>query len=123
MNIKDELNNLKEIDVYSLVMFAMYKMTNLPEYSTISEMVYILDKEPFLKLCEYFGGMTVRIPTIDEVENYVYALSLYHRVNICHEDYGKVIAEITKKCSSTAEVKNAYESLCNVLNKYTFLPR
>ena len=55
MKIKEELAKLKDIDVYSLMLFAMFKLRDIPEYASLSEMVYILDKDSLLKLCEYFG--------------------------------------------------------------------
>ena len=60
---------LKYIDVYSLMLFAMFKLRDIPEYASLSEMVYILDKDSLLKLCEYFGGLTIKIPTIEELES------------------------------------------------------
>ena len=69
MKIKEELAKLKDIDVYSLMLFAMFKLRDIPEYASLSEMVYILDKDSLLKLCEYFGGLTIKIPTIEELES------------------------------------------------------
>ena len=50
MKIKEELAKLKDIDVYSLMLFAMFKLRDIPEYASLSEMVYILDKDSLLKL-------------------------------------------------------------------------
>ena len=65
MTIKEELNQLKETDVYSMLLFVLYKMRGIEEYSILSELAYILDKKNLLNLCEYFGGLTIKIPTID----------------------------------------------------------
>ena len=51
MAIKQELNKLKEMDVWSLMLFVLYNYQNIPEYSSISELAYILDKKNLLKLC------------------------------------------------------------------------
>ena len=77
MKTTQELNNLKSQDIYSLILFALYKLREIPEYSTLSELAYIVDKENLLKLCEYFGGTTIHIPTIDELESILYSLLLY----------------------------------------------
>ena len=87
MNINKELNNLKSTNIYSLMLFAMYKLINIPEYSTLSELVYILNKDDFLNLCEYFGGTTIKIPTIHELKSLTYALLLYQYVNIDNIEY------------------------------------
>ena len=51
MTIKEELNNLKTTDLFSLLLFVLYKIRDIEEYSTISELAYILDKESLLQLC------------------------------------------------------------------------
>ena len=56
------LNNLKEQDWYSMALFCLYKLIEVPEYSSLGELPYVLDKENLLNLCEYFGGQTIKIP-------------------------------------------------------------
>lgn len=120
MRIKEELNKLKDVDVYSLMLFVLYKTINIPEYSTLSELAYILDKESLLKLCEYFGGMTIKIPTISELENLIYSLVLYQYVNVEHMDYDKAIQLIGHSSSELRQVKSNYQTLCKVLENYSF---
>ena len=62
---KTDITTLKDIDIYSLSMFVLYKLTEIPEYSAISELPYVLDKDNMLRLCEYFGGRALTIPTAD----------------------------------------------------------
>lgn len=123
MKVKEELNKLKDVDVYSLILFALFKVREIPEYSSLSELVYILDKDTLLKLCEYFGGMTLKIPTINELESLVYALILYQYVNIQHMDYDEAVKLIGHESSSLRKVKSDYEKICKVLDKYSFTTR
>ena len=88
---KTELDNLRTKDIYSLILFALFKLKDLPEYSALSELAYILDKENLLKLCEFFGGMTITIPTMQELESIVYSLVLYQYVNIDGMDYNDAV--------------------------------
>ena len=88
---KTELDNLRTKDIYSLIMFALFKLKDLPEYSALSELAYILDKENLLKLCEFFGGMTITIPTMQELESIVYSLVLYQYVNIDGMEYNDAV--------------------------------
>ena len=90
MKIKTEIDLLKEQDIYSLMLFALYKAKDLPEYSALSELAYILDKESLLKLCEFYGGLTIRIPTISELEKILYALLMYQEVDLENKDFDKV---------------------------------
>ena len=77
---KVEIDTLRDKDLYSLVLFALFKLRDIPEYSALSELAYILDKDNMLKLCEYFGGLTLKIPTIEELEGILYSLVLYQQV-------------------------------------------
>lgn len=88
---KTELDNLRTKDIYSLILFALFKLKDLPEYSALSELAYVLDKENLLKLCEFFGGMTITIPTMQELESIVYSLVLYQYVNIDGMEYNDAV--------------------------------
>lgn len=72
-----DLEELKQQDVYSLSLFLMYKLTALPKYSLIGELPYLLDEENMLKLCKYFGGKTITIPTVEELMKTMRTLLLY----------------------------------------------
>ena len=120
MKYKEEIAKLKSVDIYSLILFALFKLRDIPEYSTLSELVYILDKDSLLKLCEYFGGLTLKIPTIEEIESLVYALLLYEYVNmenIPYEDACKIIGHSSK---DLRKVKSDYSKLLKVLEAYDF---
>lgn len=121
--IKKELKNLKQTDIYSLMLFALYKFIEIPEYSSLSEMAFILDKENLLNLCEYFGGQTIKIPTIKELESLTYSLLLYQLVDIDKINYDDAINMIGHESRDLREVKNNYRKLVEVLSKYEFKPR
>ena len=120
MKIKEAVATLKETDIYSLMLFAMFKLRDIPEYSSLSELVYILDKDSLLKLCEYFGGLTIKIPTIEELESIMYSLILYQYVNIDGMDYDDAIKVIGHKSSQLRQVKSDYVKICSILDKYDF---
>ena len=120
MKIKEKLLTFKDIDIWSLILFSLYKIKDIPEFSTISELAYILDKDNMLKLCEYFGGLNIRIPTIDELEDLVYALVLYQHVNIDKMAYDDAIKLIGEKSSNLRNIKFNYLKVCEILDKYDF---
>ena len=117
---KEELKNLNENDTYSLILFTLCQLFDTPEYSVISELPYVLDRENLLRLCDYFGGMTIRIPTTMEMEKLLYALALYHRVNIDGENYLKVCNEIRNKNPHIVGLEAEYRAICEVLSQYNF---
>ena len=65
MALKHNISDLKEKDLYSIILYSIYKLTGDPQYSTISELIYTLNKDSLLNLCSVFGGCTIKIPTID----------------------------------------------------------
>lgn len=121
--IKDSLDALKEKDVYSLALFCLYKIIGAPEYSSIGELAYVLDKKNLLNLCEYFGGQTITIPTIGELENLLHALLLYQYVKIENIPYEKAVDMIKYHSKDMRAVKNNYHKLSTILDDYSFQVR
>lgn len=102
------------------MLFVLFKIKDVPEYSTLSELAYILDKENLLKLFEYFGGLTIKIPTIDELEGIIYAMVLYQYVNIDGMDYDAAVKLIGHSSDELRKVKSNYNKICEVLEKFDF---
>lgn len=75
--IISDINKFKEEDIYSAMLYALYKLSNDKTYSTLSELIYILDKDNFLKLCSVLGGCTITIPTLEQLGNLTRALLVY----------------------------------------------
>ena len=121
--IQRGLTTLKERDLYSLSLFCLYKLIGTKEYSSLSELVYILDKENLLNLCEFFGGQTIYIPTPDELETLTYSLLLYHYVKVEHMEYTAALKLIGHESKDLRAVKASYAKLCDVLKDYTFNSR
>ena len=120
MTIKEELNNLKEIDVYSMLLFVLYKMKDIDEYSLLSELAYVLDKQNLLNLCEYFGGMTIKIPTIDELESLLNSMMIYQYVEIEGMSYDEAISKVGFDSCDLIKVKKDYLKLMKILDTYSF---
>ena len=118
--VNQEILSVKELDIYSLILFALFRLRDIPDYLVLSELVYILDKDSLLKLCEYFGGTTIHIPTIDELESILYSLLLYQYVDIEHMDYDKAIDLLGQKSSKLRKIKSDYVKLQSVLSNYSF---
>ena len=114
MNIRDELNNLTTPDIYSLMLFTLYKTSDIAEYSSLSQLAFILDKDSLLKLCEFYGGLTIKIPTIQELETVLKGLLLYQTVDIDKQCFDDVVSKFDK--TSVQYYKNIKE----ILQKYTF---
>ena len=120
---KTDFLKLKEVDIWSLMLFVLYKTTDIQGMSTLGELAYILPKDSLLKLCEYYGGESIVIPTLKELENMMSAIMLYYNVDVC----GMSIPAATKKMGiGKVEYKallETYNKVKEVLSIYAFNPR
>lgn len=123
MTIKEELQKLHEPDIWSLLLFVLFKIKDVPEYSGISELAYILDRKNLLKLCEYFGGTTITVPTIEELETLVYGLLLYQYINIESISEEDAIVMISREGLNIKNVRTAYSKIKDTLQNYELTAR
>ena len=117
--IVESLNALNKTDAYSLLLFTLYKMNNLPEYSTLSELCYILDGDNLSKFLSYFGGMTIKVPTLRDMRLMLQGLLLYQYVNIEEGDYNEALKALVDEFSED-EIKTVYNKIVEVTKEYDF---
>ena len=121
LKLKQEILKLKQTDIYSLLLFVLFKLRDIPEYSTLSELSFVLDKNNLLQLCEYFGGLTVKIPTISELESVVYSLTLYQYINIEGKTMDEAIRLIGKPVGfNINDIKSDYFKIVGLMEEYSF---
>jgi hypothetical protein len=118
-SIKSKLDSLHLSDIYSLILFVMYKIQDIPEYAILSELCYLLDGANLTRLLTYFAGKTITIPTEDEFANMSKALLLYQYVNI----EGKSLTEAYSNLKDTTpkqkeQITDIYLKLIPIMNKY-----
>lgn len=116
---RQKLDSLEMTDVYSLMLFAIYKMKDIPEYSTLSELAYVLDKESLFNFLEYYGGTTVRVPTLEEFNQIIRGLLLYQAVNLEGVEFNKAFKNLEDEYQNNT-TKETYFKLAGLLDKYDF---
>ena len=109
------------MDFYSIALFTLFKMTEKPEYASLSQLAYILDEDNLLNLCEFFGGQTIKIPTTKELESLIYSLLLYQYVKVDNIEYDKALELIGHESCELRQVKKQYQALCKIMSKYSFI--
>lgn len=117
--INNELDTMHTEDVYSLILFALFQLKQDPQYSTLSELAYILDQDSLVKLLQYFGGVTIKIPTTEELNDILDALIIYKRVNLEGDDFAAVFRQLSVPATKTERVKKTYYDLINVMKDIT----
>lgn len=76
-NANEIIGRLKDRDVYSILCSLLFDIRNVPQYSTLSELCYILDVDSFLNLIQYMEGKTIKIPTKQEFADCIQTLRLF----------------------------------------------
>lgn len=118
--IKTNIEKLNTTDIYSLMLFALFKMRDIKEYSTLSELVYVLDRKSLMNFLETFGGMTITVPTKGELQILVNSLLLYQLVDIENKDYQESLDSLDIKTFAKKDIETIYFKLKSILEEYDF---
>lgn len=113
-----DINILKERDIYNLLLFAIFKLTDDPNYSVISELIYTLDKDTFLKFCATFGGCTIKVPTLLELKLFTCALILYQEIDINHKTFTEAYNLTQMDQSYKKDIFDIYKKIGKVVESY-----
>ena len=118
-SIKENLNTLELSDVYSLMLFVLYKIQDIPEYAVLSELCYLMDSRSLTRLFTYFAGKTITIPTESEFKILANALLMYQKVNIDRKSYSDAIAELKDLTpKEKTSITNLYLQIIDIMNNY-----
>lgn len=119
-NIIKALEELDKQDIYSLILFILYRLKEIPEYSTLSELVYILDNENFIKLINYYGGKTIRIPKVDELSTILDALLVYEREQNTDLPLSDICKDIGISKKEIPEILKILQLIPQLIDNYDF---
>ncbi len=117
---RDKLNNLNQDDVYSLLLFSLFRLKDEPKYSSLSELAYLLNGQSFFNLLEYYGGTTIKVPTLKEFNLLVQALLLYQFINIDNIEYNQAIKLVDTTLNSERDIQECYSEMVDILLDYDF---
>ncbi len=118
-SIKENLDTLHLSDVYSLMLFALYKVQEIPDYAILSELCYLLDGSNLNRLFTYFAGQTVTFPTREEMSILTNALLLYQYVQLDGLPYPEAEAKLEGlKASERKKALDLYVKLLPIMANY-----
>ena len=120
LSLYNNLSNINNADTLSVVLFILYKLGDSDEYGTFSKLSYILDRKEVLDMCEVFGGMTIKVPTLQELQKITQGLLLYTNVVINKQPMKKAIEEMDLTKNEQDQTIGVYEQICEVLKDYSF---
>ena len=116
----EKLSALEREDIYSLLLFALFKMRDDPGYSSISELAYLLNGKSLYNLLEFYGGQTIKVPTLKEFNTVIQALLLYQFINIEKIEYSQAITLVDTTYCTEKEIKDCYSKMVDILIDYDF---
>jgi hypothetical protein len=117
--MKKNINKLKEADLYNLILYTIFRFTDDPNYSIISELIYAIDKDNLLKLCSTFGGCTITIPTILELKVFTNALLIYYTSITEHLTFNETYNKLKIDPSLKKPILKIYKTVSEVVDEYT----
>lgn len=118
-SIKQNLNALHLSDIYSLMLFILFKVQEIPEYAVVSELCYLLDGANMTRLLTYFAGKTITFPTESELAIVTNALLLYQYINIDGETLTSAHNKLGDLTSREREkVTELYVKLLPIMKQY-----
>lgn len=119
-NIVKGLNELSTKDIYSMTLFALYKLKDNPQYATLSELVYVLDKDSLFDFLSVFEGLTIKVPKLSELHEVVYGLMLFTLVNVQGIPYDEAFSQVWMPTMDKEALKKSYETICGVMDVNEF---
>jgi hypothetical protein len=117
--IKKNLNSLHLSDIYSLMLFILFKVQEVPEYAVLSELCYLLDGANMTRLLTYFAGKTVTFPSAKEMSILTNALLMYQYINIDGDTFTAAqnkLKDLTKK--EKDRVTELYVQILPIMKQY-----
>jgi hypothetical protein len=118
-SIKKNLNALHLSDIYSLMLFILFKVQEVPEYAVLSELCYLLDGANMTRLLTYFAGKTVTFPSAKEMSILTNALLMYQYINIDGDTFTAAqnkLKDLTKKEKDS--VTELYVQILPIMKQY-----
>ena len=119
-NIDKALEELNKQDIYSLILFVLYKLKNVSEYSILSELVYILDSNSFSRFMSYFEGQTIKIPKIQDLKDIINALLFYEKkINSSLTDE-EILNELNIPKGESEKINSTLNLISEIIKEYDF---
>ena len=109
------LNRLNKEDALSISSSLLYSLKGYPQYSVVSELSYLLDYDSFIKMITYYGGMTIRIPSAEEVNDMLKVLLLYQYYEVEGCSWESSLRKIEVPFEESRSYKNKLTQLKKVL--------
>ena len=97
------------------MLYAIYKLNEIPEYSVLSQLIYILGKDGLLNLCSTLGGYTIKIPTITQLKELINTLLIYQYINIEKLSLKEALSKVDMTGLDYEKVLTNYKTISEII--------
>ena len=101
-------------EIYFLALALLHVLRDEDDFSDVSRLALILDRENFDRLIDNCGGMTVTIPTRSEVNELLKSLLFYQLRYLRHNSWNRSM----ELSGVSPEDAKAVSSVCKRINRY-----
>lgn len=119
-NILKALEELNKQDIYSLILFTLYRLKDVSEYSILSELIYILDEKSFSRFLSYFEGQTIKIPRISDLKSIINALLFYERKSNTNMTDDEILADLNISERDKSSLYETINLISEIIKEYDF---
>jgi hypothetical protein len=122
-SVSDLISKIKEQEAYSILCCYLYEYRDIPEYSILCELAYLLDSKSFVNLIKYFEGQTITFPTKEEFQSGIRTLLLLKYTDIDKLSWQESLKKAGFQSSEGRTAHNKLDKLKDTLKKYNFNSR
>ena len=119
-NIIKALEELNKDDIYSLILYTLYRLKDVSGYSVLGELVYILDHESFTRFMGYFEGQTITVPKIQDLKDIINALLFYERKNNTKLSDDEILNELDIPKKEKEKIYSTLNLISEIIKEYDF---
>lgn len=123
MSTSNLLSKFMEPDVYAILCGYLFEFKEIPEYSILSELTYLLDSKSFINLIKYFEGQTVRIPTREEFQSAIKVLLLLQYFEIERKPWKESLQLAGFQTSEGRSAQKKLDKLKATIKNYNYTNR
>lgn len=109
--LNTKLEMLNEEDFINSILYMIYKVTDNPKYSVISELIYTLGKDQLFKLCSVLGGCEIKIPTLLELRMFTGALYIYYAIKCNNSTFDAAFNELNLPQTMRRDIAELYREI------------
>lgn len=105
-------------DTYSTALMLLFMFKDDPAYSTLSELVYILEHKSFINFLKYYEGQTITVPSLHDTVWSLRALLVYQYFYVDSMPWEEALQKAGFEHSDSGKVKRMMRKFYEAMEKY-----